>query len=157
MLGIWDFLIYNIKTSFMVTPSHTAKSKITKERFTEGRGGRKTAISRVRITPGKFAITVNDKSVKDYFKLPKHQDIVNAPMKLLSLDSYSISARVAGGGIAGQADAVRHGIATALVGINKDFKARLRKAGFMTRDPRVVERKKYGLKKARRAPQWAKR
>ncbi len=140
----------------MIT-SHTAKLKITKEKYTEGRGGRKTAISRVRITVGKGGITVNEKSVKDYFKMPKHQDIVHAPMKLLSLDSYFVSARVAGGGIAAQAEAVRHGIATALVGLNKDFKPRLRKAGFMTRDPRVVERKKYGLKKARRAPQWAKR
>ena len=138
--------------------SHTAKSKITKERYTEGRGGRKTAISRVRVTPkAGGGITVNDKSVKEYFKIQKHQDIVNAPFKLLSLDSYFVSARVAGGGISAQAEAVRHGIARALVGINKDFKARLRKAGFMTRDPRVVERKKYGLKKARRAPQWAKR
>jgi small subunit ribosomal protein S9 len=139
----------------MATSAH--KPKVKADKFVEGRGGRKTAISRVRVSPGKSGITVNDKSVKEYFKLSKHQDAVNAPFKLLSLDSYVASARVAGGGINAQAEAVRNGIAKALVGLNVDFRPRLKKAGFLTRDPRVVERKKYGLKKARRAPQWAKR
>ena len=139
----------------MTTAIH--KPKVKPDRFFEGHGGRKTAISRVRITPGKGGITVNEKSVKEYFKIQKLQETVQAPFKLLSLDSYVASAKVAGGGVSAQAEAVRNGIAKALTMINPDFRPRLKKAGYLTRDARIVERKKYGLKKARRAPQWAKR
>lgn len=144
-----------------MTTSATHKPKASKvhktDHFIEGRGGRKTAISRVRVTLGKGPITVNEKSVKEYFKMPKHQEMIYAPFKLLSLDSYSVSARVTGGGVSAQAEAVRNGIAQALTLMNAEFRPRLKHAGFLIRDPRVVERKKYGLKKARRAPQWAKR
>lgn len=127
-------------------------------RYFEGSGGRKTARARVRIFHNKGEVTVNGKAYKDYFKISKLQPIVVAPLALLGLqDEFSASAHVAGGGSAAQADAVRHGLAQALVKFNPEFKKRLRHAGFVTRDPREVERKKPGLKKARKAPQWAKR
>ena len=95
---------------------------------------------------------------KEYFKIPKHQMLVSAPLKLVGvLDKMGITVRVAGGGIGMQAEAVRHGLSRALILFNEEFKKVLKHAGFVTRDARSVERKKYGLKKARRAPQWQKR
>ena len=139
----------------------TETKKATKTpiaRYTEGVGRRKTAIARVRLTPGGTKFTVNSKKVPEYFSLKKLQHIAQASLNELQLTSkFSVEARVAGGGIAAQAEAVRHGIARALVKSDEKLKPRLRALGFMTRDPRMVERKKYGLKKARRAPQWAKR
>ncbi len=137
-----------------------------KHRYYEGIGGRKTAMARVRLykkeglaqSLPKGHITVNDKSVKDYFVNPTHQSIATAPLTLTSmLDHSTVSVHVRGGGIAAQADAVRNGIARALVMMDEGLKKVLRAAGHLTRDPRAVERKKPGLKKARKAPQWAKR
>ena len=128
-----------------------------KEKYIEARGARKTSIARVRLIkePG---FVINGKSHKDYFKFPKHRLIVEAPLALTAADNnLGISVKVVGGGLTGQAEAVRHGLAQALVKLNQDFRKKLKKAEFLTRDPRAVERKKYGLKKARRAPQWAKR
>ena len=126
-------------------------------RYFEGLGKRKTAVARVRLTSGK-GITVNGKEYTDYFTVRRSQHAVPEPLELLGLlGEFSVSAKVRGGGPNAQAEAVRHGIARALVKINPDYKKRLRRAGFITRDPRMVERKKYGLKKARRAPQWQKR
>jgi len=128
-----------------------------KQEYIEARGARKTAIARVRLVkePG---FVVNGKNYKDYFKIPKHRLTVEAPFNLIDADNkIGISVKVSGGGPTGQAEAVRHGLATALVKHNPEFRKKLKPFGFLTRDPRVVERKKYGLKKARRAPQWAKR
>ena len=125
--------------------------------YIEARGARKTAIARVRLVK-ELGFLVNGKNYKDYFKIPKHRLIVEAPLALVDVDKkIGISVRVSGGGQTGQAEAVRHGLATALTRHNQEFRKKLKSFGFLTRDPRVVERKKYGLKKARRAPQWAKR
>ncbi|MEK7590255.1 MAG: 30S ribosomal protein S9 [Patescibacteria group bacterium] len=130
---------------------------MAKERFYEAKGGRKTAVARVRAHLNKTGIVVNDKQYKEYFHLPIHQEAVEAPLKLLNKKDIGITVKVYGGGSTGQAEAVRQGIAAVLVKLNPESRKILRAAGFLTRDSRMVERKKYGLKKARRAPQWAKR
>jgi small subunit ribosomal protein S9 len=129
------------------------------ERYTEGIGRRKTAVARVRIIPGaKTLVTVNEKPVDKFFQLSRLQKTVTAPLDILKLDDkFAISAKVNGGGVKAQAEAVRHGLARALILWNPDLKKMLRSSEFLTRDSRMVERKKPGLKKARRAPQWAKR
>ncbi len=123
-----------------------------------GTGRRKKAIARVRLVPGTGKITVNKIDEKDYFKVDTLSTIVNQPLVLVNAkDKYDIAINVVGGGLAGQAGACRHGIARALVLANEAYKADLKAAGFLTRDPRMKERKKYGLKKARKAPQYSKR
>lgn len=127
-------------------------------RYFEGVGRRKTSVARVRISNGKGQTVVNDRDFDSYFQLPKLKETALASLGILKLDTrFDTSVKVSGGGKRSQAEAVRHGLARALVRFNDDFKKRLRVAGFLTRDPRMVERKKYGLKKARRAPQWKKR
>ena len=129
------------------------------DRYMESTGKRKRAIARVRVfTKGKKEILINGKPCKDYFyTLELEQTATDSLRKMKSLDKFRVLAIVRGGGISAQAEAVRHGIAKILVDFNPDFRKRLRKAGFLTRDPRKRERKKFGLKRARRAPQWAKR
>jgi len=123
-----------------------------------GTGRRKKAIARVRIMPGEGKITVNKEDVKDYFKLETLITIVKQPLTLVGAENkFDVAINVYGGGLAGQAGACRHGIARALVLANEAYKADVKKAGFLTRDPRMKERKKYGLKKARKAPQFSKR
>lgn len=143
----------------MITKPKKETAPVTpKQRYYEGIGGRKTAIARARIVPSKGHITINGKTVKEYFASPMHQETALAALTLTSLiDHSSASVHVRGGGIVAQAEAVRHGIARALVAMDEQYKKVLRAAGFLTRDARVVERKKPGLKKARKAPQWAKR
>ncbi len=128
-------------------------------RYFEGRGGRKTAIARVRLYSKKGdGVVVNGLPVQEYFKLPKHQQIAVAPIAVMNMgETLSATAHVRGGGISAQAEAVRHGMSIALTKFNVEFRKRLSRVGFLTRDARVVERKKPGLKKARKAPQWAKR
>jgi small subunit ribosomal protein S9 len=127
-------------------------------RYTEATGRRKTAIARVRLSAGNGKVTVNGKDLKGYFTLPRLMAAAVAPLSELKLSGdYDVSVHVSGGGIHAQADAVRHGISQAIVSIDAQWKPRLRAMGYMTRDSRMVERKKYGLKKARRSPQWAKR
>lgn len=128
-------------------------------RYFESRGGRKTAVARVRLVPAKSAeLSINGKEFKAYFKDFYLQKEVLQPLEVMNvLDRMKVSVKVAGGGLHSQAKAVSHGIARALVLFNPDFRKRLRRNGLLTRDARMVERKKYGLKKARRAPQWAKR
>jgi len=141
-------------------PKKTQEEKITKEeKYIEAVGRRKTAIARVRIwTKGEKGIIVNEKPYDLYFPTIDLHKIVNAPLELLKLgDKFKITAKVYGGGIHSQAEAIRHGLARALVKMNPDFKKKLKRAGFLTRDPRERERKKPGLKRARRAPQWSKR
>ncbi|MBQ0017159.1 MAG: 30S ribosomal protein S9 [Clostridiales bacterium] len=122
-------------------------------------GRRKKSIARVRITPnGTGKIVINDRELNDYFGLGTLQFIVKQPLVLTGLDGkVDVSVNVIGGGLTGQAGAIRHGIARALVVYNEQYKAELKKAGFLTRDSRSKERKKYGLKKARKSPQFSKR
>ncbi len=133
--------------------------KEKKERYIEAVGRRKTATSRVRIfTQGKKEILINEKPYQEYFPILYLQKKVEEPLeKINCLGKFGISAKVKGGGLNAQAEAIRLGIARALVILNPYFRKRLRKAGLLTRDPRMRERKKPGLKRARRAPQWSKR
>ena len=128
-------------------------------RYFEATGRRKTSNARVRIsTQGDKEFIVNDKPYQKYFFTPELQQIADSAMrKMKCFDKFRIVAKIAGGGIHSQAEAVRHGTARALVEFNIDFKKRLRRAGFLTRDPRQRERKKFGLKRARKRGQWAKR
>jgi len=121
-------------------------------------GRRKTSVAKVWLSPGSGKIIVNDKNMEEYFPLETLRIIVKQPLTLTeTLGKYDVIAKVQGGGFSGQAGAVRHGIARALVLADPTLRPTLKKAGFLTRDPRMVERKKYGLKKARRAPQFSKR
>ncbi|HJB26847.1 MAG TPA: 30S ribosomal protein S9 [Firmicutes bacterium] len=123
-----------------------------------GTGRRKNSVSRVRIYEGTGNITINGRDIDDYFGLETLKLIVRQPLNLTNtVGNYDIVCTVAGGGVSGQAGAIRHGISRALLGVNPEFRAVLKKAGFLTRDPRMKERKKYGLKAARRAPQFSKR
>lgn len=128
-------------------------------RYFEAVGRRKTAVARVRLfTKGGKEFLVNDKPYQVYFPTLALQQAALASLeKMKCLDKFRISAKVKGGGLNAQAEAVRHGIARALILFNPDFRKRLKKVGFLTRDPRMRERKKFGLKRARRAPQWKKR
>ena len=129
------------------------------EKYIESVGRRKTAIARVRITPAaKQSFVINDKALKDFFMTDNLVAIVEAAFVNAGLEQkYAVSAHVNGGGINGQAEAVRLGIARSLIKINLELRKNLKKAGFLKRDPRIKERKKPGLKKARKAPQWSKR
>lgn len=122
-------------------------------------GRRKSATAQVRIyKKGEGEITINEKKLQDYFKTTNLQNIIYAPFKLVGQgEKLKVWAKVVGGGKVGQAEAIRHGISRALLEINPNFRKPLRKQGFLTRDSRVKERKKPGLKRARRAPQWSKR
>jgi len=121
-------------------------------------GRRKAAIARVRLRPGEGAVTVNRRSVEDYFPSATHRMILTEPLRLVDkAGDYDVDATLDGGGISGQAGALRLGIARALAELEPDLRAPLKRAGFLTRDPREKEQKKYGLKKARKAPQYSKR
>lgn len=123
-----------------------------------GTGRRKESVARVWLVPGEGRITVNKRDLDDYFGLETLKAIVKQPLALTdTLDRYDVKVNVSGGGFTGQAGAIRHGIARALLKVDPDLRPVLKKAGFLTRDPRMKERKKYGLKAARRAPQFSKR
>ena len=123
-----------------------------------GTGRRKSSVARVYIMPGSGKIVINKRDMDDYFGLETLKIIVKQPLELTGMTGkFDISVNVHGGGYTGQAGAIRHGITRALVEADADFRPALKKAGFLTRDPRMKERKKYGLKGARRAPQFSKR
>ncbi len=123
-----------------------------------GTGRRKSSVARVRVYPGTGAITINGRDVDDYFGLETLKLIINQPFGVTdTMGKYDVVATVNGGGISGQAGAIRHGIARALLLADETFRPALKAAGLLTRDPRMKERKKYGLKAARRAPQFSKR
>ncbi|MBR1874170.1 MAG: 30S ribosomal protein S9 [Eubacterium sp.] len=123
-----------------------------------GTGRRKSSVARVYITPGTGKVTINKKDMDEYFGLETLKIIVRQPLEITNTaDKYDVKVTVRGGGFTGQAGAIRHGIARALNKADEDFRPALKKAGFLTRDSREKERKKYGLKKARRAPQFSKR
>ena len=126
--------------------------------FFYGTGRRKKSIARVRVYAGTGKITINDRDIDDYFGLDTLKLIVRQPLNVTELnDKFDIVCRVTGGGVTGQAGAIRHGLARALLQYDESLRPVLKKAGFLTRDPRMKERKKYGLKAARRAPQFSKR
>ncbi len=128
-----------------------------KERF-YGTGRRKSSVARVYLVPGKGNITVNKRSLDEYFGLETLKVIVRQPLAATeNLEKFDVLVNVKGGGYTGQAGAIRHGIARALLQADEEFRPVLKKAGYLTRDPRIKERKKYGLKAARRAPQFSKR
>ncbi len=131
----------------------------TAERYIETIGRRKTAAARVRITPGtKQSITVNDKDVETYFKTDEQRRVAQDAITKAKLPvKFKITAMIAGGGLSAQAEALRHGISRALVEHDAELRKKLKKAGFLKRDPRSKERRKFGLKKARKSPQWSKR
>ena len=123
-----------------------------------GTGRRKKSVARVRIVPGTGVITINGRDIDSYFGLETLKLIVNQPFGVTgTAGKFDIIATVAGGGISGQAGAIRHGVARALLTADESYRSALKAAGFLTRDPRMKERKKYGLKGARRAPQFSKR
>ncbi len=123
-----------------------------------GTGRRKSSVARVRLIKGNGNVTINGRNIDDYFGLETLKTIVRQPLVLTNNDAkFDVVAKVAGGGVTGQAGALRHGIARALLNVDAELRGELKKAGFLTRDPRMKERKKYGLKAARRAPQFSKR
>ena len=123
-----------------------------------GTGRRKKSVARVRVYAGSGKITINDRDIDDYFGLETLKLIVRQPLALTdNLDKFDIICTVAGGGVTGQAGAIRHGVSRALIEFDAELRPTLKKAGLLTRDPRMKERKKYGLKAARRAPQFSKR
>ena len=123
-----------------------------------GTGRRKKSIARVRLVPGNGKVLINNREIENYFGLETLRMIVNQPLVLTATkDRFDVLVNVHGGGFTGQAGAIRHGITRALIKADENLKSELKKAGFVTRDPRMKERKKYGLKKARRAPQFSKR
>ncbi len=146
-------------TETMTTETPVAPSRQAVQSNGGGTGRRKEAVARVRVVPGTGQWKINGRDLAVYFPNKVHQQIVTEPFRVLGLDGqYDVIARLHGGGVGGQAGALRLGIARALVEIaEEEYRPDLKKAGFLTRDPRVVERKKYGLKKARKAPQYSKR
>ena len=123
-----------------------------------GTGRRKHSVSRVRLYPGTGKVTINDRDIDEYFGLDTLKLIVRQPFEVTNTaGKFDVVCTVRGGGVSGQAGALRHGVARALLLVNPEYRTVLKKAGFLTRDPRMKERKKYGLKAARRAPQFSKR
>ena len=121
-------------------------------------GRRKRAVARVRFRPGTGVITINKRPLEDYFPNDTHRMVLSEPLKLTSMtEAYDIDATIHGGGVSGQAGAMRLGISRALIALDEELRPSLKKAGFLTRDSREKESKKYGLKKARKAPQYSKR
>ena len=129
----------------------------TKERYIEATGRRKTSVARVRITPAsKFSATVNDRDFTEYFALPEYKKSILDALADVG-DKFTITAKIKGGGASSQADAMRHGLARAVVAMDPEQRTKLKVKGYLKRDPRAKERRKFGLKKARKAPQWSKR
>ncbi len=128
------------------------------EALTRATGRRKEAVCRVRLMPGSGQWVVNGRAIEDYLPSMTHRMIVAEPLRITNTEGrYDIIAKVEGGGVAGQTGALRHAISRALVGLDPDLRPALKRAGFLTRDAREKERRKYGLKKARKAPQYSKR
>ncbi len=131
----------------------------TQKKYVETVGRRKTSVARARLTPAdKASLTINDKKVEDYFKVAEQRVIIQSPMTESKVaQDFTITVRVSGGGVNSQAEAIRHAISRALIVVDETLRKDLKKAGYLKRDPRAKERRKFGLKKARKAPQWSKR
>lgn len=142
-----------------MTTIKNTDNKMDKNKYIESVGRRKTATARVRITESaKNAFQVNDKSLKDYFKVNEFVEIASEALaKSKTPTHFDVSVKVSGGGVSSQAEAVRHGIARALVLYDQELRKKIKGLGFLKRDPRAKERRKFGLKKARKSPQWSKR
>ncbi len=142
----------------MATKNKTAETIVVLERYFEAVGRRKTSIARVRLTKGTGGeIVVNNKSFATYFPTPQLQKISQDALRAAGVEGhYSVSAKISGGGIHSQAEALRHGISRAILKIDPENRKQLKGLGFLKRDPRMKERRKFALKKARKAPQWAK-
>jgi small subunit ribosomal protein S9 len=157
--------IKKVKKEKKIAPKKAKKevkvrpSIVKEEKYWEAVGRRKTAVARIRLfTRGGKTILINNKPYNIYFPILELQQIIQAPLeKMKCADKFHISAIIKGGGLHAQAEAVRHGISRVLTLFNPDFRKRLKRAGYLTRDSRMRERKKFGLKRARRAPQWQKR
>ncbi len=134
-------------------------TKISTDKYIGAVGRRKTSTARVRLTPSvKFSISINNREFENYFPTPELRNVVKSAFDILSLDQkFTVSALIKGGGVSSQADALRHGIARALIIHDLGLRGKLKSAGYLKRDPRAKERRKFGLKKARKAPQWSKR
>lgn len=146
------------KTTRKPAAKKTTKKAAAKAQEFLGTGRRKCSVARVRVTTGSGNITINDKSIDEYFDLETLKTIVRQPLVLTeTLNTVDVVVNIYGGGKTGQAGAIRHGITRALIEFRPELRPELKKAGFVTRDARKKERKKYGLKKARRAPQFSKR
>ena len=146
------------KTTRKPAAKKTTKKAAAKTQEFLGTGRRKCSVARVRVTTGSGNITINDKSIDEYFDLETLKTIVRQPLVLTeTLNTVDVVVNIYGGGKTGQAGAIRHGITRALIEFRPELRPELKKAGFVTRDARKKERKKYGLKKARRAPQFSKR
>ncbi len=144
----------------MVEATKVSKAKKQNLKYIQATGRRKTAVARVRIYPGskKKGFLINDKKISEYFQILSHQEKILSPLKKAGLgEEFPITVVVKGGGISTQAEAIRHGLSQALVKLDQELRLTLKKAGYLARDPRMRERKKFGLKRARRAPQWKKR
>jgi small subunit ribosomal protein S9 len=123
-----------------------------------GTGRRKSSVARVRLVPGEGRIVINDRTIDEYVPFAALREVVKQPLNITeTLGNYDVIVKVHGGGYTGQAGAIRHGISRALLAVDPEFRTPLKRAGLLTRDPRMKERKKYGLKGARRAPQFSKR
>lgn len=133
-------------------------SAVARQETNYGTGRRKTSVARVRLLPGTGKVMINGRDIEDYFGRAVLRTIVLQPLVLTNMEGkYDVVATVHGGGSSGQAGAIRHGIARALLEIDPELRSQLKKAGYLTRDPRMKERREYGLKKARKAPQFSKR
>jgi small subunit ribosomal protein S9 len=149
---------YTTETAEAASAGRAAPRRPVVTGHAAGTGRRKEAIARVRIVPGTGQWTINGRTLDAYFPNKVHQQIVNEPFTTLGAeDKFDVIARIAGGGVTGQAGALRLGVARSLILVDIESRPALKKAGFLTRDARVKERKKYGLKKARKAPQYSKR
>ena len=140
------------------TKTKKDKKAVEADVYIEATGRRKTSVARVRyFAKAAGGITVNDKKLDEYFPTAELRGIAESPMKKAKIEKYKITAKLSGGGIHSQAEALRHGISRALIESVSELKGELKPLGFLTRDPRMKERRKFGLKKARKAPQWSKR
>jgi len=136
----------------------TEKTKENKDRYIEAVGRRKTSIARVRLTPAsKNTFKINDRDLATYFPTEELRQIVESAVEKVKIGTFNISVHIKGGGVHSQAEAVRHGISRVLIKIDKTLKPKLKTFGFLKRDPRAKERRKFGLKKARKSAQWSKR
>lgn len=140
-------------------PEAKTKKPVKAEKYFEAKGRRKTSVARVRLfSSSQPSFLVNDKKLEIYFPTKEMHHLIEEPLRnLKTLGKFKVSAKIKGGGIHSQAEALRHGISRALIKFNADFRKPLKKSGFLKRDPRMKERRKFGLKKARKAPQWSKR
>jgi small subunit ribosomal protein S9 len=140
-----------------MTTTTSVKKKTAPGAYTEAVGRRKTSVARVRITPAdKFSISINDKSFEDYFPVVEYRKTVTSVFEEMG-DAYTVTAKLVGGGISSQSEALRHGLARALIALDPLWRTKLKQKGYLKRDPRAKERRKFGLKKARKSPQWSKR